>query len=175
MRSDVLQVRGGKLAALLMTYPQLIGVDVGAGTGQSSGARSFTTRSLAPILSARRSSAIWLSGRPPVHHVDHGGVDHHVVGQFELTKSSIDGFSHRLYVSQLLRPVVSVALIRRAISKGVRHHVAFAPAFAACRRRSPMRSAAASMSPGSRDRGDVCACDLSFIGPFDESIGRPFG
>jgi hypothetical protein len=174
MRSDVLQVRGGKLAALLMTYPQLIGVDVGAARARRRGARSFTTRSLAPILSARRSSAICavLSRRPPVHHLDHGGVGHHIVGQFELTKSTIDGFSHCLYVSQLLRPVVSVALIRRAISKGVRHHVAFAPAFAACRRRSPMRSAA---SPGSRDRRDVCAYDLSFIGPFDESLGRPFG
>jgi hypothetical protein len=44
---DVLQVRGGKLAALLMTYPQLIGVDVGAGTGQSSGGTEFYHRSLA--------------------------------------------------------------------------------------------------------------------------------
>jgi hypothetical protein len=175
MRSDVLQVRGRKLAALLMTYPQLIGVDVGAGTGQSSGGTEFYHQIVSPDLVGPPQLGdlrVVLSRRPPVHLVDHGGVGHHVVGQFELTKSSIDGFSHRLYVSQLLRPVVSVALTRRAISKGVRHH--FAPAFAACladrrcglqrRRCRPARGIA-----------NVCAYDLSFIGPFDESIGRPFG
>jgi hypothetical protein len=79
MRSDVLQVRGRKLAALLMTYPQLIGVDVGAGTGQSSGGTEFYHQIVSPDLVGPPQLGdlrVVLSRRPPVHLVDHGGVGH---------------------------------------------------------------------------------------------------